>query len=51
MASEPLWQRYRRFWGANPRADLDDELAFHLAMRAEEYRRVGHASDDAEHLA
>ncbi len=51
MAREPLWQRYRRFWEANPRADLDDELAFHLAMRAEEYRRAGHPSDDAEHLA
>ena len=47
----PLWQRYRRFWGANPRADLDDELAFHLAMRAEEYRSAGHPTGEAEQLA
>ena len=51
MGREPLWMRYRRFWGSNPRADLDDELAFHLAMRTEEYQRAGHASDEAEQLA
>jgi predicted permease len=51
MGRDPLWQRYRRFWESNPRADLDDELAFHLAMRAEEYRREGHQSDEAERLA
>src|SRR5687768_1213679 len=51
MAREPLWRRYRRFWETNPRADLDDELAFHLSMRAEEFRRAGHAPDEAQRLA
>src|SRR5687768_8716295 len=51
MAREPLWQRYRRFWEANPRADLDDELAFHLSMRTEEYRHAGHDADEAQRLA
>ena len=51
MARDPLWQRYRRFWESNPRADLDDELAFHLAMRVEEFRRAGHDPDEAERLA
>jgi putative ABC transport system permease protein len=51
MAREPLWRRYRRFWESNPRADLDDELAFHLAMRTEEFRRAGHDPDEAEGLA
>ena len=32
-------RRYRRFFGGDPRRDVDDELAFHLAMRIEEMRR------------
>lgn len=41
-------RRYRRFWGADPRRDVDDELAFHLAMRAEEFRRAGMSDHEAE---
>jgi predicted permease len=31
----PDWLRERRFWRAAPDRDVDDELAFHLAMRAQ----------------
>ena len=48
---EPRWHRYRRFWNTNPRADLDDELAFHLAMRTDEYGRAGYDADEARRLA
>src|SRR4051812_30893705 len=34
-------RRYRRFWGADPCRDVEEELAFHLAMRAEEFKRDG----------
>src|SRR5215212_8881554 len=41
MQSDSLWRRYRRFWGADPARDVDEELAFHIAMREEELRRAG----------
>src|SRR5688500_3783022 len=47
MGNEPLWQRYRRFWGADPRQDLDDELAFHIAMREDELVQAGFTRDEA----
>jgi predicted permease len=48
MEREPFLRRYRRFWGADPKRDVDEELAFHLAMRADEYRRAGMSNDEAE---
>ena len=51
MGHEPLWRRYRRFWRPDPRQDVDDELAFHLAMREDEYRREGHTPDAAHDQA
>jgi predicted permease len=51
MGKEPMWRRYRRFWGPDPRRDFDDELAFHLAMREDEYRRAGHTPADARDSA
>jgi putative ABC transport system permease protein len=30
---QPFWRRYARLWGADPKADVDEELAFHLAER------------------
>ena len=30
-----MWRRYLRFLGPDPEADLDDELRFHLQMRAD----------------
>ena len=40
-------RRYLRFWGPNPAADLDDELAFHLDMRVAEYVRLGMSDAEA----
>jgi len=47
MHREPSSRRYRRFWGTDPTRDVDEELAFHLAMRVEEFRRAGMSEDDA----
>jgi len=37
----PLWRRYLRFWRPDIGADVDDELGFHLDMRAAEYEARG----------
>ena len=42
----PRWRRYLRFWRADLRADVDDELAFHLEMRRRDLQERG-LSDDA----
>ncbi len=47
----PRWRRYRRFWGADPDADVDDELRFHLEMRADDLRRGGLPADEARREA
>jgi putative ABC transport system permease protein len=35
------WRRYLRFWGPDPRADVADELAFHLESLVEENVATG----------
>ncbi|HEY9226218.1 MAG TPA: ABC transporter permease [Gemmatimonadaceae bacterium] len=46
------WRRYLRFWRTDPRADVDDELAFHLEMRRRDLEAAGlaphHARTEAE---
>jgi putative ABC transport system permease protein len=32
----PLWRRYARLWGPDPRADMEDEFAFHVRERTDE---------------
>src|SRR5689334_19384837 len=51
MRDEPLWRRYRRFLRADPRRDVDEEIAFHLAMRVDEYQRAGKSLDQAREEA
>src|SRR3982751_433915 len=41
------WRRYLRFFGPNVDADVDDELRFHLEMRARDYKERGFQSGDA----
>src|SRR5262245_7927026 len=40
-------RRYRRFFGPDPKRDVDEELSFHLAMRADELRRGGMSEQEA----
>ena len=42
-----MWRRYLRFWGSDPKADVDDELRAHLEMRVEENLARGLAHDEA----
>src|SRR6188474_350482 len=41
------WRRYLRFWGPRAEADVDDELLFHIDMRAREYMERGMSEADA----
>lgn len=47
MVREPMWRRYLRFWRANPRRDVDDELRFHLEERVEDLVAQGVPPDRA----
>ncbi len=38
---EPMWRRYARFFGPDVEADVDDELADHLARLEDELRAKG----------
>ncbi len=41
MARTPMWRRYVRFWGSDPRADVDAELDFHVHELTERLVRQG----------
>ncbi len=43
---EPMWRRYARFFGPDVRADVDEELADHVARLEDDLRRAG--KSDAE---
>jgi predicted permease len=36
MSHVPMWRRYLRFLGPDVRADVEDELAFHVEMRTQQ---------------
>jgi predicted permease len=46
-----VWHRYLRFWGSAPGTDVDDELRFHMEMRARDLRSRGLSDLDAESRA
>ena len=45
------WRRYLRFFRADPAADVDDELAFHLQSTVDELVALGMPPDAARHAA
>ncbi|HUQ83318.1 MAG TPA: ABC transporter permease [Gemmatimonadaceae bacterium] len=45
------WRRYLRFWGPRAEADVDDELAFHVEMRARDYMAGGLSEPEARQAA
>jgi predicted permease len=47
----PLWRRYLRFWGPEPRADVADELSFHLESLVEENVAAGMEPGEARRAA
>jgi predicted permease len=47
----PSWRQYARFLGADPRADVDDELRFHLEELERQFRRDGMSPAEARRAA
>jgi predicted permease len=47
VIEEPRWRRYLRLRGTDVRADVDDELSFHLEELAREYREQGVPPEEA----
>jgi putative ABC transport system permease protein len=47
MGKTPMWRRYLRFWDANPLADVDTEIAFHLEQLEHYYLARGFTPDQA----
>jgi len=43
----PMWRRYLRFWGADPPADVDAELSFHVEELIRHYVARGMSADEA----
>ena len=41
MARTPMWRRYLRFWGSDVRADVDQELDFHMRELTERLAQEG----------
>ena len=50
-ADAPKWWRYLRFWGTNVRAEVDDEISFHLEELVGYYIARGIPSDEARRIA
>ena len=46
-----MWRRYLRFWGPRAEADVDDELGFHIEMRARDYMERGMSPVEARRAA
>jgi predicted permease len=50
-ADTPKWWRYLRFWGTDVRADVDDEIAFHLEELVGYYIARGVPPEEARRIA
>ena len=48
MANAPMWRRHLRFWGSDPRADLDQEFGFHLDALTERLIAQGKTPHEAQ---
>ena len=51
MPREPAWRRYLRFRGTDVRADVRDELAFHIEGLVEELTALGMSEPEARRAA
>jgi len=51
MKREPAWRRYLRFWGPDPRSDVDDEIQFHILTKTDELIAAGMKAGEARREA
>jgi len=51
MGKTAMWRRYLRFWGADPPADVDAEIDFHLDALVQHFIARGMTADQARREA
>ncbi len=51
MPRIPMWRRYARILGADPAADVNDELSFHLEAKVDDLVQQGWSPNEARHEA
>lgn len=51
MQRVPMWRRYLRFFGPDVRADVGDELRFHIETKVRELTEQGMPADEARRVA
>lgn len=51
MSDTPMWRRYLRLRGDDPKSDVHDELEFHFAMRVRDLTARGMSEKDARRQA
>ena len=51
MPRVPMWRRYLRFFGSDVRADVSDEIRFHLEAKARELMERGLSPEEARTAA
>jgi predicted permease len=51
MTKLPLWRRYARLFGPDPKADVRDELRFHIESKIEDLRAKGWSHEEASREA
>ena len=49
--SEPKWRRYERFAHPDVKADVDDEMEFHIQIIAERFVKAGYGEEEARTMA
>ena len=47
MAHVPIWRRYARMLGADPAADINDELRFHIEAKTDDLMEQGWGREEA----
>ena len=48
MSKTAMWRRYLRFWGTDPPADVDAEIAFHVEQLTKHYVARGMSPEQAQ---
>lgn len=51
MKQEPAWRRYLRFWGSDPKSDIEDEFEFHIQAKTDELIAGGLPPEEARREA
>lgn len=51
MSAEPIWRRYKRWWGPDVESDVDEEFEFHIGLIADRLEASGLGREEADRRA